>query len=114
MNDWVATAPTPASAHETPDPTENAWDWTATPISPVVASRATIEYVWTGRRGTAASGPAATIEGSRSRRRSEAAARRLMKNSFGRDDNRGSAGVEQRVHTGLHLAFQRLRRFLDG
>ncbi len=43
MNDCVATAPTPASAHVTPDPTENACDWTATPISPVAGSRATIE-----------------------------------------------------------------------
>src|SRR6185369_15534659 len=47
--DWVATAPTPASAHDTTEPTENQWDWTATPICPVSGSRATIENVWTGR-----------------------------------------------------------------
>ena len=43
MNDCVATAPTPASAHGTWEPTENQCDWTATPSSPVAASRATIE-----------------------------------------------------------------------
>ena len=42
-NDCVATAPTPASAQVTLPPTENQWLWTATPISPVAASRATIE-----------------------------------------------------------------------
>ena len=51
MNDCVATAPTPASAHVTTEPTENQCDCTATPISPVAASRATIEKV-------CASGPA--------------------------------------------------------
>ena len=40
---WVATAPTPASAHGTSAPIENQWDWTATPSSPVAGSRATIE-----------------------------------------------------------------------
>src|SRR5580765_1509364 len=59
MNDWVATAPTPASAHDTPEPTENACDWTATPMSPVAGSRATIEKVWTGRSGVGADGSAA-------------------------------------------------------
>jgi hypothetical protein len=41
-------------------PTLNQCDCTATPISPVTLSRATIEYVWTGRRDTvcAASGVA--------------------------------------------------------
>jgi hypothetical protein len=43
MKLWVAMAPTPASAHVTAEPTENQCDWTATPISPVSASRATIE-----------------------------------------------------------------------
>ena len=41
--DWVATAPTPASAHETTLPTENQCDCTATPRRPVSESRATIE-----------------------------------------------------------------------
>jgi hypothetical protein len=41
--DWVATAPTPASANATTDPTENQWLCTATPISPVRGSRATME-----------------------------------------------------------------------
>src|SRR5688500_20091383 len=50
-NDWVATAPTPASAKATIAPTPNQWDWTATPSSPVAGSRATIEYVDTGRSG---------------------------------------------------------------
>ncbi len=45
MNDCVATAPTPASAHVTFEPTANQCDWTATPISPVAGSRATIENV---------------------------------------------------------------------
>ncbi len=36
-------APTPASAHATLDPTENQCDCTATPISPVAGSRATME-----------------------------------------------------------------------
>src|SRR6185312_9982622 len=49
---WVATAPTPGSAHGTIGPTENQCDWTATPSSPVAGSRATIEYVCTGRKGT--------------------------------------------------------------
>jgi hypothetical protein len=43
MNDCVATAPTPASAHATDEPTENQCDCTATPISPVAGSRATME-----------------------------------------------------------------------
>src|SRR4051794_19791745 len=43
--DCVATAPTPARAHETTEPTENQCDWTATPSSPVAGSRATMEYV---------------------------------------------------------------------
>ncbi len=43
MNDCVATAPTPASAHDTFEPTENQWLCTATPSSPVAGSRATIE-----------------------------------------------------------------------
>ncbi len=30
-------------AQETTEPTENQWDWTATPNSPVSASRATME-----------------------------------------------------------------------
>jgi hypothetical protein len=41
----VATAPTPARAHETTEPTLNQCDWTATPTSPDSGSRATIEYV---------------------------------------------------------------------
>src|SRR4029079_1857276 len=44
--DWVATAPTPASAQLTDVPTENQWLCTATPISPVDGSRATMEKVW--------------------------------------------------------------------
>src|SRR3954468_22725321 len=43
--DWLATAPTPALAHETMAPTENQCEWTATPRSPDAASRATMEYV---------------------------------------------------------------------
>ena len=41
--DWVATAPTPAPAHVTSEPTPKKWDWTATPSSPLDGSRATIE-----------------------------------------------------------------------
>jgi hypothetical protein len=41
----VATAPTSGRHHGTSEPTENQWDWTATPNSPVFGSRATIEYV---------------------------------------------------------------------
>jgi methylated-DNA-protein-cysteine methyltransferase related protein len=41
----VHTAPTPGRAHVTIDPTENQWDCTAAPSSPVSGSRATIEYV---------------------------------------------------------------------
>ncbi len=40
---WVATAPAPGRAHVTTDPTENQCDCTATPISPVAGSRATME-----------------------------------------------------------------------
>jgi hypothetical protein len=43
--DWVAMTPRPGSAKGTLLPTANAWDWVATPISPVPGSRATIEYV---------------------------------------------------------------------
>jgi hypothetical protein len=39
----VATAPTPASAQLTSEPTPKKWDWTATPSSPLEESRATIE-----------------------------------------------------------------------
>ena len=91
MNDCVATAPTPASAHETPDPTENACDWTATPSSPVAGSRATIEYVWTGRRGTGAlalASVARRVEAS-ARRTSEPAAKRRMGTPFWRHDTSG-------------------------
>src|SRR4029077_16836113 len=56
MNDCVATAPTPASAHGTSPPTANQCDCTATPISPVVGSKATMEKVWTGRRGFSCAG----------------------------------------------------------
>ena len=41
--DCVATAPTPARAQVTTEPTENQCDCTATPSSPVAGSRATIE-----------------------------------------------------------------------
>src|ERR1041385_5979499 len=51
MKDCVATAPTPASAHETSPPTANQCDCTATPISPVAGSNATIEKVYPGRSG---------------------------------------------------------------
>src|SRR5688572_2764781 len=44
-NACVATIPTPASPQGTTVPVENQCDWTATPISPVSESRATIEYV---------------------------------------------------------------------
>src|SRR5512132_2345812 len=47
MKDCVATAPTPASAQVTVDPTENQCDCTATPRSPVTVSRATMEKVCT-------------------------------------------------------------------
>ena len=43
--DCVATAPTPARAQLTTEPTENQCDCTATPSSPDAGSRATIEYV---------------------------------------------------------------------
>ena len=42
-NACVATAPTPALAHGTSEPTANMQDATATPSSPVAGSRATIE-----------------------------------------------------------------------
>ena len=45
MNDCVATAPTPGSAHAQAAPVPNAHDWTATPTSPASESQATIEYV---------------------------------------------------------------------
>jgi hypothetical protein len=45
INDWVAMAPTPGSAQTTELPTENQCDCTATPISPVAESAATIEKV---------------------------------------------------------------------
>src|SRR5713101_4658962 len=51
MKDCVATTPTPASAQVTSAPTANQCDCTATPISPVVGSRATMENVCTGRSG---------------------------------------------------------------
>ena len=43
VKDCVATAPTPASAQGTVEPTENQCDCTATPSSPVSGSRATME-----------------------------------------------------------------------
>src|SRR5690606_39824640 len=43
--DWVATAPTPARAHDTTAPTARNLDATATPRSPVSASNPTIEKV---------------------------------------------------------------------
>src|SRR4029077_15136900 len=51
MNDCVATTPTPASPQITSAPTANQCDCTATPMSPVTGSRATIEKVCTGRSG---------------------------------------------------------------
>ena len=50
----VSALPTPASAHATAGPTLKARDWTATPSSPVIESRATMEYVCTGREGISA------------------------------------------------------------
>src|SRR5438067_2232966 len=41
----VATAPTPAHAHGTTEPTEKYFDWTAHPTSPLWRSAATIEKV---------------------------------------------------------------------
>ena len=41
--DWVATAPTPASAQLTTEPTPKKCDCTATPSSPLDGSLATIE-----------------------------------------------------------------------
>ena len=41
--DWVATAPTPASAQVTTEPTLKKCDWTATPSSPLDGSLATME-----------------------------------------------------------------------
>jgi hypothetical protein len=41
--DWVAMTPCPGRANGTLLPTAKAWDWVATPISPVSGSRATIE-----------------------------------------------------------------------
>src|SRR5262245_38922330 len=58
-NDCVATAPTPASAQVTTDPTENQWLCTATPMSPVAGSRATMEKVATGMDGFATDDAAA-------------------------------------------------------
>ena len=46
VNDWVATTPTPASPQLTEVPTENQWLCTATAISPVAGSRATMLKVW--------------------------------------------------------------------
>src|SRR2546428_228720 len=56
MKDCVATTPTPASAQVTSAPTANQCDCTATPISPVAGSRATIENVCTGRSVRAGAG----------------------------------------------------------
>src|SRR3989304_3193715 len=56
-------APTPASAQVTEEPTENQWDWTATPISPVAGSRATIENVCAS--GSAGAGGAVTASAAR-------------------------------------------------
>ena len=61
----MATAPTPASAQGTIAPTENQWLCTATPSSPVAVSRATIEYVATGRGGTTGSAASAAATKSR-------------------------------------------------
>src|SRR5690349_17617181 len=47
----VATAPTPASAHNTPLPTENTFECTAAPISPVSGSNPRIENVPVGSVG---------------------------------------------------------------
>src|SRR5262245_30061505 len=43
--DWVATAPTPASAHGTTLPTAKNFEATATPRSPLAGSKPTIEKV---------------------------------------------------------------------
>jgi len=58
MNDWVATAPTPAFAHGTTAPTAKKRDATPTPHSPVPGSRATMENVATGPSGRCAAAPA--------------------------------------------------------
>ncbi len=62
---WVAIAPVPASAHGTAMPTLNARDWTATPISCVTESYATIENV--ARAGAAVRSAAATHATARTR-----------------------------------------------
>src|SRR5262244_2561602 len=102
MNDCVATAPTPASAHVTPPPTAKACDWTATPSSPVFASRAMIENVCTGRRGTGASGPADRARGASRTRANEAAARRRMEAPFGESLQLGPQRPDHPLREPLH------------
>ena len=53
----VATAPTPASAQSTPLPTENTFDCTAAPISPVSGSKPRIENVPGGSAAPLAANP---------------------------------------------------------
>jgi len=60
--DWVATAPTPASAQVTSEPTLNQWDWTATPRSPVCGSCA---MVLNGEVGLACRTQVYELEGDR-------------------------------------------------
>src|SRR4030095_11593336 len=83
MNDCVATAPTPASIHGTRGPTLNQCDCTATPSSPVAGSRATIEKVWTGRRGAGVSPCASAAVGHATVANTHATAR--LRNSLVRD-----------------------------
>src|ERR1041385_4913274 len=76
MKDCVATAPTPASAKGTSPPTANQCDCTATPISPVAGSNATMEKVCTGRSGLSCDIP--TIEADRSKAHKKWACRCMM------------------------------------
>src|SRR5579864_6084041 len=96
MKDCVATAPTPASANGTSPPTANQCDCTATPISPVAGSNATIENVCTGRNGLspAADGEAswetANVEPAIKSRPTKMSARRTMKSLL-------TVGIKQRI-----------------
>ena len=103
MKDCVATAPTPASAQATFEPTENQCDCTATPNSPVSGSRATIEKVCAGRsvRGACSSDAASP----RTRRASPFSLCASALRAFNAHSSAADASAVVKINVNIRLIF---------
>src|SRR5205085_12265270 len=103
MKDCVATAPTPASAQATFEPTENQCDCTATPSSPVCGSRATIEKVCAGRSGRGAASSVAVSP--RTRRASPLPCCATALRAFNAHSSAADASAVVKINVNIRLIF---------